>query len=251
MSSPPSPNAIAEAEVTNIGVIKNRPLFSHHLDIGYPSRMPFYLYGSKREMHIDHVLVQAPNAQLSAGELSLELIEGSESAIAEGLKDGLIAVADSLPEHLMRPFTSDQLDAFFHPCAKLDVSIYPDEEATQSHGYDLCDNPGEPIGRARITLGDNTFVDVDMINLDTATLIPQSPKKSVPGYFPEATFTVQDHPLFLGYVPGGTTTDHDHSLTTGSTQSWRTVWDRALASRQFADFPFNPNTKSDDSSQVP
>ncbi len=240
MSSLLSANAIAEAEVTNIGVIKNRPLFSHHLDIAYPSRMPFYLYSSEQEVHIDHVLVQAPNAQLSAGEVSFELIEGSESAITEGLKDGLVAVADTLPEHLMRPFTSDQLDTFFHPGAKLDVSIYPDEEAAQTLGYDLCDIPGEPIARARITLGDNTFVDEHMINLDPAST-QSLQKKSMPGYFPEATFTVQDHPLFLGYVPGGTTTDHHHSLTTGSTQSWRTVWDMALASRQFEDFPSNPS----------
>src|SRR5258708_25235042 len=203
--------------------------------------MPFYLYGSEQEMHIDHVLVQAPNAQLSAGEVYFELIEGSESAIAEGLRDGVIAVADALPEHLMQPFTSDRLDTFFHPGTKLDVSIYPDEEAAQSKGHDLCDNSGEPIARARITLGDNTFVDEQMINLDAASVTP----RSMPGYLSEVTFTVQDHPLFLGYVPGATTTDPHPSLTEGSTQSWRSVWDRALASRQFADFDSIP--ASDDS----
>jgi hypothetical protein len=150
MSSLLSASVIAEVEVTNFGVIKNRPLFSRHLDIAYPSRMPFYLYGSEQEMHIDHVLVQAPNAQLSAGEVSFELIEGSESAIAEGFRGGLIAIADALPDHLMQPFTSDRLDTFFHPSTKLDVSIYPDEEAAQSQGHCLCDNPGEPIARARI-----------------------------------------------------------------------------------------------------
>ena len=206
--------------------------------------MPFYLYGTRQGMHIEHILVQAPNAQLSAGEVTYEHIEGSKSAVAEGLENGLIAVADALPEHLMQPFTSDRLESFFHPGAELDVSIYPDEEAAQSHGHDLCDNLGEPIARARITLGDSTFVDEHMINLDPFAAMAQTSKNSMPGHFPEAevTLTAQDHPLFHGYAGG--TTDR-HSLTSGSTQSWRGVWDRALAGRQFADIDSNP--ASDDS----
>jgi len=207
--------------------------------------MPFYLYGTRQGMHIDHILVQAPNAQLSAGEVTYELIEGSESAVVEGLENGLIAVADALPEHLMQPFTSDRLESFFHPGAKLDVTIYPDEEAAQSQGHDLCDNLGESIARARITLGDNTFVDERMINLDPVATMLQSSKNSMPGQFPEVevTLTAHDHPLFHGYAPGGTT--NHHSLTSGSTQSWRAVWDKALAGRQFADIDSNP--VSDDS----
>jgi hypothetical protein len=195
-------------------------------------------------MHIDHILVQAPNAQVSAGEVTYEFIEGSESAVAEGLENGLIAVADALPEHLMQPFTSDRLESFFHPGAKLDMTIYPDE-AAQPQGHGFCDNLGEPIARARITLGDNTFVDEHMINLDPVASMPQSSKNSMPGHFPEVevTLTAHDHPLFRGYAPGGTT--NRHSLTSGSTQSWRAVWDKALAGRQFADIDSNP--VSDDS----
>jgi hypothetical protein len=113
--------------------------------------MPFYLYGSGKEIHIDHILVKVPNAQLSAGEVAFELVEGSESVFAAGLKTGLIAVADALPEHLMQPMTLDRLESFFHPGAKFDLSIYPDEdeEAAQSQGYDLCDELGEPIARVK------------------------------------------------------------------------------------------------------
>ena len=211
--------------------------------------MAFYLYGTQQGMHIDHILVKAPNAQLSAGEVTYELIEGNESVVAEGLeKNGLIAVADTLPEHLMQPFTSDRLKSFFYPGAKIDVSIYPDAEAVRlQQGHDLCDNLGEPTARARITLGDNTFVDEYMINLDPVTTmpVPQTSKNTynMPGHFPEVeaevevTLTTQDHPLFCGYPPGGTT--NPHSLTAGSTQSWRAVWDEALASRQFADVDSN------------
>jgi hypothetical protein len=251
MSSLCSVSAIAEAEVTNIRVIKDQPLSSRHLDIAYPSRMPFYLYGTRQGMHIDHILVQAPNAQLSAGEVTYEFIEGSESVVVEGLENGLIAVADALPEHLMQPFTSDRLESFFHPGAKLDVTIYADE-AAQSQGHDLSDNPGEPIARARITLGDDTFVDEHMINLDPVAAMLQTPKNSgcMPGHFPEVEVTLtaqdQDHPLFRGRATGGTT--KRHSLTAGSTQSWRAVWDRALAGRQFANI--DSNSASDDSAAL-
>ena len=255
MSSLLSASVIVEAEVTNIRVIKNRPLCSRHLDIAHPSRMPFYLYGTRQEMHIDHILVQAPNAQLSAGEVTLELIEGSEPVFAAGLRNGLIAVADALPEHLMRPFTSDRIVSFFHPGAKIDLSIYLDDNAAQSQGYDLCDKLGEPIARSRITLGGNTFVDEYMINLDVSVAMAQSPKKSMSGPFPEATLALQDHPLFRGCAPGGTTGRH---ASIGSAKSWRGVWDTALAGRQFADVSSDPtshdstasDTESDDNSQV-
>jgi hypothetical protein len=200
--------------------------------------MPFYLYSTGQEMHIDHMLVRAPNAQLSAGEVTFELIEGSESVFAPELKNGLIAVADTLPECLMQPFTSDRLKSIFHPGAKLDLSIYPDE-AAQSRGHDLCDRLGEPIARARIILGDNTFVDEPMINLEAPAAMPRSP---LPGSFPEITLISQDHPIFHGYAPGGRTV---RQPLEGSPQSWREVWDRALAGRQFADV--DPNPASDDS----
>ena len=237
MSSLLRASAIAEAEVTNIRVVKNRSLCSRYFDIAHPSKMPFYLYGTGQEMHIDHILVKAPNAQLSAGEVTFELIEGSESAFAAGLKDGLIGVADTLPEHLMQPFTSDRLKSFFHRGAKLDLTIYPNKEVSQSQGYDLCGKLDEPIARVRIILGGNTFVDAHMINLDVPVVMSQLPKSGMPGSFPEATPTSQDHPLFRGYAPRGRT---DCQSSTSGALGWREVWDRALAGRQFADVNSSP-----------
>lgn len=203
--------------------------------------MPFYLYGTGREIHIDHVLVKAPNAQLSAGEVTFELVEGSESVFAAGLETGFIAVADALPEHLMQPLTLERLKSFFHPGAKLVLSIYPDE-AAQSQGGGLWDNLGEPIARSRITLGGNTFLDDYMINLDAPAEMSQSPK-SMSGFLPEATSASQDHPIFYGCSPRGST---DRHASRKNAQSCREVWDRALAGRQFADV--NSNSASDASS---
>ena len=261
MSSLFSTSAILEAEVTNLRVIKNRLLCSRQFDIAYPSRMPFYLYGTGQEIHIDHILVKAPNAQLSAGEVAFELIEGNESALAAGLKDGLIGVANTLSEHSMQPFTSERLESFFYHGAKLNLTVYADKEVAQSQGYDLCGKLDEPIGRVRITLGGNTFVDNHMINLEVPIVMSESPKSGMPGSFPEATPTLQDHPLFRGYAPRGRT---DCQSSTSSAQGWREVWDKALAGRQFTDVDSNPIsehqtqrviprdwTQCDDNSQVP
>jgi hypothetical protein len=230
-------SAILEARVTDISVIKNRWLGSNDLDTDYPSRMPFYLYGTREEMHIDHVLVQAPNAQISAGEVAVELIEGSESVLNAELKDGLIVVADFLPEHLMQPFTADRLNRLFCPGAKLDVSVYHDQNAGQRGGPDLCDNLGKPIARATITLGDNIFVDAHMINLDGPIVTSKAPKKSM--VIPRTGTSSQDHPLFRGYGPDGPLGRHP--------SSWREVWDRALAGRQFAGDNLNSSANSNDS----
>ncbi|KAI9464909.1 pyridoxal phosphate-dependent transferase [Lactarius psammicola] len=162
-------SAVSEGQITNVGVLKYRPLSSRFLDPTYPSKMPFYLYGTAQEMHIDHVLLRAPNAQVSAGEVTVELLEGDRSVFLAGLKDGLIAVADAIPELLMQPLSANNLNSFFYPGAKFAVSIYRDQNAARSQGPGLCDQLGDPITRGIITLGDNTFADAYMINADAPT----------------------------------------------------------------------------------
>jgi hypothetical protein len=240
MSSLNSTSAIVEAEVTNITSIKNRSLCSRYLDFAYPSRMPFYLYGAGQEIHIDHVLLQSPNAQVSAGEVIVELIEGSKSAFTSGLKDGLIAVANTLPEHLMQPFTSDRLKYIFHPGAKLYVTVYSTPEAADSQRSDFCAQLSEPIARATITLGANTFIDEYMINLDAPVMLPQSPKTFT---IPKRTPFSQDHPIFRGNIPSGPA---DQYTSARDMRSWRELWDEALASRQFSpvDATRNPTSPS-------
>jgi len=186
---------------------------------------------------MDHVLLQAPNAQLSAGEVVVTEAKGSTSALTSGLRNGLIAVMDTLPEHLMQPFTSDRLKRFFHPGAKLDVSVYPDPKAAHSEQSDLCAQLGEPIARATITLGANTFIDAHMINLGAPVVSSQSPKKKLTIH--ETTPISQDHPLFRGHAPSG---PMDRHVSTRTTQNWREVWDKALAGRRFADVDFELNS---------
>ena len=187
--------------------------------------MPFYLYGTEQEMHIDHVLLRVPNAQLSAGEVTVELLEGDRSVFVAGLKRGLIAVADAIPELLMQPLSANSLEPLFHPGAKLVVSIYHDRNAAQSQGPGLCDELGNPIARGIITLGDNTFADAYMVNADTSTAMPQAPKNSLT--IPETTPSSQDHPLFRGYGISG---PREQLSSPERAKTWRNIWNEALAS---------------------
>ena len=216
-------SAVLEGQITNIAVVKYRPLSSRYLDLTYPSNMPFYLYGTAQEMHIDHVLLRVPNAQLSAGEVTVDLLEGDRSVFVAGLKGGLIAVADAIPELLMQPLSASSLKSLFHPGAKLVVSIYRDRNAAQSQGPGLCDQLGEPIARGIITLGDNTFADAYMINADAPTVMPQALKRSFT--IPETTLSPQDHPLFRGYVPGG---PREQLSSPERAKTWRNMWNEAL-----------------------
>ena len=217
---------MSEGQITEITVLKYRPLISRYLDPAYPSNMPFYLYGTTQEMHIDHVLLRVPNAQVSAGEVTVELLEGERSAFVAGLKCGLIAVADAIPELLMQPLSASSLKSLFHPGAKLAVSIYPDRNAAQSQGPGLCDQLREPIARGIITLGNSTYTDVYMINADAPTVImpQQALEKSLTS--PETTLSPQDHPLFRGYVQGG---PRERLSSPETAKTWRNMWNEALA----------------------
>ena len=183
--------------------------------------MPFYLYGTAQETHIDHVLLRAPNAQLSAGEVIVETHDGDNALFAASLKRGLVAVADAIPEFLMQPLSQKSLKSFFHPGAKLAVSIYHDRNVAQFRGPGLCDQLGDPITRGTITLGKNTFTDTYMINADD-TPMPQATKSLT---IPETTLTLQDHPLFHGYGigrPRGQLSFPERAKT------WRDIWSEAL-----------------------
>ncbi|KAH9179372.1 pyridoxal phosphate-dependent transferase [Lactarius sanguifluus] len=218
-------------QITKISVLKYRPLSSRYLDPTYPSKMPFYLYGTAQEMHIDHVLLRGPNAQLSAGDVTVELLEGDRP-------DGLIAVADAIPELLMQPLSANRLNSFFHPGAKLAVSIYHDLYPTQSQGPGLCDQLEDPIARGIITLGDDTFADAYMINAEAPTVVPQALKKDFT--IPESTASSQDHPLFRGYGPGG---PREQLSSPERAKTWRDMWNEALAGQ-------SSNTDSDSESST-
>ncbi|THH16889.1 hypothetical protein EW146_g3821 [Bondarzewia mesenterica] len=63
---------LKDVEFTVTSVHTDQSLDRQNLH-AYPNEMPFYLYGSSKEYHIDHVLGSAPNAQLSASGVTLDV----------------------------------------------------------------------------------------------------------------------------------------------------------------------------------
>lgn len=64
-------DGLGEFVVGNIEVVVQKSMRYTELKNTYPERMPFYLYGSGSEYHIDHVLETSPNAQLTADCISV------------------------------------------------------------------------------------------------------------------------------------------------------------------------------------
>ncbi|KAE9396101.1 PLP-dependent transferase [Gymnopus androsaceus JB14] len=133
-STPGSTPLIEEVELANIEIIVNRQIDSTHLENSYlASSVPFFLYGTGKQLHIDHVLLASPNIQLNADQVK------------------------NVPEQSMQPFPANatiQLNNqfFFKPGSQFEVVLLKGLE-------------GEPLGRGGLALGDFTFFDNNDINM--------------------------------------------------------------------------------------
>lgn len=158
----------------------DRPLNSSYLASSYPTdRMPFYLYGSPSNYHIDHALLTSPNIQLSAGDIELDLSEASSFQFRAA--QPLVLMLDTVHEQTMQPFPSSNSvlaslpDFFFQPGKKFDVSIWEDPtsgnldaEQTLSawEGFGRDGNEDGLAGRGTLILGNSVFVDAEQLNFD-------------------------------------------------------------------------------------
>ncbi|KAJ7043065.1 pyridoxal phosphate-dependent transferase [Mycena alexandri] len=165
--------------ITILDIVKKRPLNPAHLDKAYPAQMPFYIYGSLAQTHLDHMLLRAPNAQLSAGNITLKLenmdlsIEAHRRLVEDGLRKGLIAVASAKPEFAMQPFTDAHPPTFFAPWADgISVTLYVDD--CDRNGPGLVSHLGKPIATATINLGSNVFADWSLLNDDAALKLDEN-----------------------------------------------------------------------------
>ena len=157
-------------EVTNVKIVKRRSLDSEDFDSSYPALMPFYLYGTREQPHIDHMLLLAPNIQLSAGSVELELKDGT-SLTDDELVKGVIAVATNVREKSMQPFpimkSSEVPDSFwFKQGFKMDVKIYRDPFPTSTTDRINMDEVKELLEEGTITILGDVYVDSDKLNGD-------------------------------------------------------------------------------------
>lgn len=157
-------------------IIKNRPLKSAYQDASYPvGFVPFYLYGTTQELHIDHILTRAPNITLSAGTVDLALSSGQDGAIHnETLAAGMILAIEGQHEAAMQPFgdRNDDLPPgssfFFSSGKKFDVRIWGDPRGPNESALGLVAEvyAKEPIAAGTLTLKEEIVADVEKLNRD-------------------------------------------------------------------------------------
>lgn len=158
-------NHLAEGvDVSNVRVIKHRSLDPRLLESAYPERMPFYLYGTTEQQHIDHVLLSSPNAQLSASDIQLQF-DDEQDLYGPGLQKefelGLIAVFDDVREAGIQPFKKSHEPTFFAPGKTFRVTIHRDSP----RGPTVALN-SSVFARGTITIGNSVFRDYSMMNQD-------------------------------------------------------------------------------------
>lgn len=158
----------------------DRHLNGLYLASSYPTgRMPFYLYGSDTEHHIDHALLTSPNIQLSAADVKLDFSDSS--SLPPGANRPLVLMLDNVREEQMQPFPSKNSvlaslpDFFFRPGKEFEVSIWEDPapgDNDAEHTLSTWDALGRDgseeglVGRGTMVLGESVFVDAENLNFD-------------------------------------------------------------------------------------
>ena len=160
-----------KCKVTLTRIVKSRPLNSANRDSEYPQHyMPFYLYGTKGQQHISHVLLRAPNVSLSANDVELD--EELREAITKHISDGLILTLPDHREATMQPFPATNKDVtndktfFFRQGKSFNVNVYVDPKKPSTKGPGLLDDLDTPLARGTMKLGNAVHVDVESLNKD-------------------------------------------------------------------------------------
>ncbi|KAL8918120.1 MAG: hypothetical protein Q9208_007562 [Pyrenodesmia sp. 3 TL-2023] len=165
-----------DVSVTAFTALKDRPLNSKYRDHAYPTgHMPFYLYGTPENVHIDHMLLLSPNIQLSAANVALTTTPPVPASL---LRQGCILYLDDVQEQAMQPFLptsalvsgqgpTSKGNFFFQPGKRFKVSVFRDRFAVGEGGPGLADcGYGERVATGEVVLGSEVWVDSESINRD-------------------------------------------------------------------------------------
>ncbi|KAF8877174.1 pyridoxal-dependent decarboxylase domain protein [Infundibulicybe gibba] len=104
MGLPGKRNTVRIAEgfqLTNVHIVKNQYLGAQGLGRSYPTHMPFYLYGTREQMHIDHILAKSTNIQLNSDCVKVENM--SRSLTDEELAQGVTIFFNEVRENTLQP----------------------------------------------------------------------------------------------------------------------------------------------------
>lgn len=123
--------------------------------------MPFYLYGTESQRHIDHMLLCAPNTDLSSESVVLEL---DQQPSADQLSKGLLLFIDR-HEEAMQPMDQTNPPVFFAPGATFNAEIYTDTQAPDAHGPGLAVvDAQQKIASGKVTLGSAVRTEYTALN---------------------------------------------------------------------------------------
>lgn len=152
--------------LTNIRAVVDQSMAYPALDREYPHKMPFYLYGSNAEMHLDHVLKTAPNAQISFDQVTASL---SPALSDQQLNDGVVVVLDDVFERSLQPFPLESSGSVSLGAPGLSLKPEVTHRASVYKSYDeYKSGKGTPIATGTVSVGDTVFADWGDVNMDPA-----------------------------------------------------------------------------------
>ncbi|KAH8880843.1 PLP-dependent transferase, partial [Thozetella sp. PMI_491] len=156
-------------KVTVTDTVVSRPLNSRWRLKDYPTRfMPFYLYGNANEAHIDHVIVRAPNTQLSASNCKLDI----DAKVP--WEKPLVLLLEDVYEATMQPFPPNKeigsknggiISESPHE-STFRVSVWLDGNREHDNVEHACFRLGKKVGDGRLTLRETVYVDSEAMNFD-------------------------------------------------------------------------------------
>lgn len=146
--------------VTVTKVLKRRPINSEYLRASTPTDyLPLYLYGTKTEMHIDHMLIEAPSMQLSSDRVTFIPDGDGMQAVRDNIEQGLVAILFNSDGSYMLPSKEIHLMPIFHGKGK-SVMIYKDPNTIHFDDETLKNMLDQkPLARGKMLFSKNVLLD--------------------------------------------------------------------------------------------
>ncbi|KAH8803471.1 hypothetical protein F5884DRAFT_837295 [Xylogone sp. PMI_703] len=158
-----------DVKLSNVHVIIKESMATSNLLPDYPMQMPFYLYGTKHQKHIDHALLHAPDQQLNSDQRNLST---DKEVPEDDLKKGVVAVFPHVYERSMQPMQRPGKGEVDHSSFKVpgfDFSAGQTFSVTIFKSLDSHGNGQDLIARGTIKLSKSVFAD----NYEsTKTIVP-------------------------------------------------------------------------------
>ena len=230
--------------MSGIEVIINRSIAPQHLDDAYPDLMPFYLYGTTLQQHIDHMLLIDPNAQLSATKVTFNLDKDLSSLVDGSILNELIAIANTTREVAMQPFNVDHQPTFFTAGRVLPVTIYKDPHSANTPGPGLLKGLGSPVASGTMTLPPGLYVDYTLVNQEQGVALSSKHEKARAPGLPDISHRIEmpavGEPynitpmdmaaVFNDLIPHYAADDYGHTMSIR--KGWNDEFDEQMAKRK-------------------